>query len=133
MNSKIQLSPTFIKYTIINGGLTLAYFIIYYGLIEYAKVDYIISNVIAYVITVTLAYIFTKYYAFESQKRSVVEVILFIIVRISMLAFSSLGIKLGVEVLHIGYYASFIIVTFLCFVVSYLLNRLIFVGKRFNG
>lgn len=119
----------FIKYAIINGLLTGAYFLLYYIFIEVFNVSYSVSNIISYVITVIAAYFLTKHFVFKSKKDGKKEFILFIAIRLAMVGISSLGLYIFINLLSVGKYISFIIVNGACFLASFALNKWVFTGK----
>lgn len=121
----------FCKYTFINGGLTGAYFLLYYVLIEFLNMNYKFSNVISYGVTVLTAYYMTKKYVFKSPKHGKKEFVLFIVVRIAMVGVSTYGLWIFVNKLGAGEYISFIVINAICFFASYLMNKWIF-AEAFN-
>lgn len=123
MNNEIQ---RFIKYIVINGLLTLAYFILFYFFNEIFGHRYLISNFVAYVIATTLAFLGTKIYVFQAKRLYWYEIWEFIIVRFIIVVVSSLGLWFVTSYLGIDEYFSFIFVNGSCFIMSYCLNKKIF-------
>ena len=116
----------FIKYTIVNGLLTGAYFGLYYILIERVDMDYILSNFLSYTITVLLAYFTTKNYVFKSKNAGGKEFFIFSLVRVAMVGISSTGLWILIHWCRMGEYVSFIIINSICFGSSFVINKMIF-------
>ena len=128
MDNRIRL----IKYAIINGLLTGAYFLLYYILIECFGMKYVVANVISYIITIIAAYYMTKVYVFESIQNVKKEIGYFLVIRIAMVGISTIGLWATVNILEMGKYISFFSVNMCCFLVSYLLNKKVFMGDRMD-
>lgn len=128
MGKIIKENIVFIEYALINGVLTGAYFLLYYLFIEFLNMNYMAANAISYVITVLAAYYMTRVFVFQSQKDGKKEFLLFVIVRVAMVAISSSGLWMCANLLHMGKYISFILVNGVCFVASYAINKKIFTG-----
>ena len=125
--SFIKRNSTLLKYAVVNGILTFAYFALYYAFIEVFGMNYLLSNVVSYVVAVIVAYILTKYYVFASDGGGL-SFALFVGLRIIMVFASSLGIWFLTEKLFFNKYISFIVVNGICFLASYILNKWIFCG-----
>lgn len=126
MNEQRSEVKKFLIYTVINGLLTLAYYLLYYVLNEYMNWYYLVSNILSYSITVVAAYVMTKYMVFQSKDWSLQEIVKFIGVRGFMLGVSSLALFFTATVLAMNKYVAFLIVTALCYLLSYSLNRMVF-------
>ena len=120
----------FIKYVIVNGCTTLGYYVLYYLFNELLAINYLWSNGISYVISVFAGFVLSKYFVFEAKKKSFTEVFYFVVVRVLIMGASSFGLWLLVNVMGMGKYVSFIIVNGLCFLLSYSLNKWVFIGRQ---
>ena len=114
------------KYAFINGALTVLYFALFYLFNEFIQCFYIVANFLSYIIATSLGFLLTKICIFQARKYVLAEVIEFIGIRLFIVAISSIGLWFVNTYLLLGKYFSLVIVNLFCFVMSYYLNRMIF-------
>lgn len=124
MSEKIRV----VKYIIVNGVMTLFYFVLYYILEDIFKMDITLANLISYVFSMYVAYQLTKKYVFLVEKKSSKYIVLFTMTRIGMIALNSGGHYILVSKVGINQYVSLVIMTMICFLISYIINKAIFNG-----
>ena len=116
---------------LIFGGLTTLISIITYAL--FAKVfhiDYLISNVLAWIIAVLFAYITNKMFVFESKsKKNIKEITSFFFFRIVSLIMEMVILYVFVDMLHIDDLVTKIIAQIIVIISNYVFSK-VFVFKK---
>lgn len=126
----IKKNSEFIKYIFVNGMTTILYVLLYYIFNEYLELHYIYSNIISYMVAIFIAYLLTAIYVFERKSHLVGNLGYFIVQRILMIGVSSILIWILVDSMKVNKYFSQLIVTGICFMGSYSLNKRLFKNKK---
>lgn len=122
-----------ILYLFFGALTTLVNIIVYTLLAKFFKVDYMVSNVIAWVLAVLFAYITNKTYVFESctstKKELIKEIAFFFIARILSLILDMIVMYIGISVLHINDVIIKIVSNVLVIIANYFMSKLIIFKK----
>ncbi|MCL2699216.1 MAG: GtrA family protein [Defluviitaleaceae bacterium] len=120
----------FIRFLVVGAGMTLFHFTLFVLLIEFFGVQYLLSNVAAYVVSVIISYYLTNYFTFqksESKHRNQVKKFsAFFLMRLAVLLADSILLWLMVDIIFIDTYIARIVLTGFFLFITYGLSRLIF-------
>ena len=102
-------------------------------MVEYLKINYLISNVLSYVIAITLSYFLNYIFTFKmykiTKKEHAKRIINYFIMKLSLLALDSGFLYILVDILKFNVYLSKIGLTLLFLVISYPISKII-IGKK---
>lgn len=119
---KNKLSKELFSYIVAGGLTTLVNFVVYYLLI-YVKIDYKISNTVAFVASVIFAFIINKHYVFNSDKGYLKEFIKFSIGRAATYALDIGCMVLLIEFISVNEYVAKIWTNILVIIVNYFISK----------
>ena len=121
---------------LIFGVLTTVINIVAYGLLKnILNIDYMVSNVIAWILAVTVAYITNRSYVFSSNNNSkhdiIKEIGRFISVRIFSLVIDVAIMYIGVSLLHINDMFIKVVANVVVIVINYIMSKkIVFKSKN---
>lgn len=115
------------------GALTVLVNIVSYKLINITGINYMISNVIAWIIAVVFAYVTNKLYVFDSvtdtKKAFLKEMISFFVARLLSLGIDVLIMYIGVTLIGINDILTKVIANIVVIIANYVMSKL-FIFKR---
>ena len=119
-----------IMYLIFGVLTTLVNIVSFYLLSDIIKLDWSISNVIAWIISVLFAYFTNKKYVFESDTKDVLkEFTSFIICRIISLGIDMVVMYLFIDILNINNLISKVVANIIVVIANYIFSKFLIFKK----
>ncbi len=126
----------FVKFSFVGGIMTILNLVLFTLMVEFLKINYLVSNVLSYIIAITLSYFLNYIFTFKmqniSRKEHIKRIINYFIMKLSLLALDSICLYLLVDIFNLNVYLSKIGLTITFLIISYPLSKLI-IGKRANN
>lgn len=123
-----------ILYLFFGALTTLVNIVVYTLLARLFKIDYMASNIIAWILSVIFAYITNKVYVFESSTTSkkglVIEIFSFFIARILSLVLDVLVMYIGIYVLNGNDIVVKVLSNILVIIANYFMSKLFVFRKK---
>ena len=114
---------------------TIVNFLIYFSFSELLSINYLISNIIAWIVSVTFAYLTNKFYVFNSnvkEKNKIIkEFIKFVNCRLTSGVIEMILLFLLVDIIKVNDVISKLVIGVIVVILNFILSKL-FVFKKLN-
>ena len=122
----MKLKKELIFYIIFGILTTILNILIYLFFAKICNVNYIISNILAWIISVLFAYVTNRIWVFESKNQNIAkEIVLFFGGRFSSGVIDTLLMYIFIDMLFINDFISKIIIQVIVIILNYLFSKLI--------
>lgn len=123
-----------ILYLFFGGLTTFVNILVYYSLSNICRVDYLVSNVIAWFVSVSFAFITNKFFVFESKekKKEIVlkETISFFLCRIASLGFDMGSMYFMISILDWNQLLSKVLTNIIVIIMNYVLSKILVFRRK---
>ncbi|MEE0902291.1 MAG: GtrA family protein [Methanobrevibacter sp.] len=122
----MKIEKELILYVVFGALTTLVNIVIYYIFAKFFGINYLISNVIAWIISVLLAYVTNRIWVFESKNTNIIkELTLFFMGRLFSGVVDTGLMYLFIDLLSIGDLISKIIIQIIVIISNYVISKII--------
>lgn len=123
---KMKIKAEILTYIIFGLLTTVVNIAIFLFFTEVLKINYIISNIIAWFLSVLFAYITNRIWVFESTNDNIIkELSLFYVGRVFSGVVDTLLLYILISIFSVGVFTSKIIVQVLVIILNYVLSKVI--------